>query len=92
MNLWKNMELMENEGMRENPGFEGFNRILIDENQAVSPRKAYEMGFEPEVGFMRKDGWCLGAPFQLEYAARRLWQGEWTHTIRKGETEWTPIK
>ena len=72
--------------------FEGFNRVLIDhEGSAVSMKKAIEMGFDPEVGFLRKDGWSLGAPKELENSAFRLWPDEWTHKIEYPQTEWVKL-
>lgn len=73
--------------------FEGFNRVVINyEGEAWPATRAKQaLGISPEVGFMRNDGWALGAPKELEDVAYRLWADEWTHKISKGETEWTPI-
>lgn len=72
--------------------FEGFSRVIINhEGEAVSMKRAFEMGFEPDVGFMRNDGWSLGAPAELEDAAFRLWADQWTHVIRKPQTEWVKL-
>lgn len=69
--------------------FEGFSRVIINaEGEAVTPRKAFELGITPDVGFLRKDGWSLGAPFGLRWVAEEMWKDEWTHEINKGETEW----
>lgn len=69
--------------------FDGFNRVLINEHgEAVSPRRANEMGIYPDLGFMRGDGWSLGAPKKLENVARSLWADEWTHLINFPQTEW----
>lgn len=73
--------------------FKGFNRVVISyEGDAVSMERAIKMGFSPDVGFMRKDGWSLGAPSELEDVAFRLWADEWTHQIRKPDTKWTKLK
>lgn len=74
------------------PKFEGFNRIMIGPHEAVSPKRAEQMGlYYPDVGFLRKDGWSLGAPEHLESDAFRMWADEWTHFTRKPEVEWKPI-
>lgn len=78
--------------MSENIKFEGFNRIVIDhDGQAVPPSRAYAMGIKPDVGFMRGDGWSLGAPEELEDVAHRMWITEWTHIIRRDQTEWQKL-
>lgn len=72
--------------------FSGFNRVVISyEGDAVSMKRAFEMGIEPDVGYMRNDGWSLGAPKELEDVAFRMWADQWTHVIRKPETEWTKL-
>jgi hypothetical protein len=55
-------------------------RVLIDaEGLAKSPERAKrDDGVEPEVIFVREDGWSLGAPLHLMNAARALWRGSWT--------------
>lgn len=73
--------------------FEGFDRIVINyEGEAWSPRRAKEIGVLPDVGFLRDDGWALGAPKYLEDVAFRLWANEWTHRIDKPEICWKPLK
>lgn len=73
--------------------FEGFNRVVINyDGEATTERRAHEMGITPDVGFMRDDGWSLGAPADLEDVAFRLWADEWKYIIRKPQSEWSPIK
>lgn len=82
---------MANTPQKEIP-FDGFNRILVDaEGTAMSMKRAFDLGVEPDVGFMRKDGWTLGAPKHLEKEARRMWEGEWTHEIHYPEAFWKKI-
>lgn len=72
--------------------FQGFDRVVINyEGEAVPMKRAIDMGFAPMVGFMRDDGWSLGAPEELENVAYRMWADEWTHTIKFPETEWTKL-
>ena len=80
--------------MSEKPEFNGFDRIVINyEGEAWSYKRAFDvLGITPDVAFRRKDGWVLGAPKEFEHVARRMWEDEWTHIIRKGETEWIPIR
>jgi hypothetical protein len=78
--------------MSDNPKFEGFSRVVINfDGEAVSHSKAEEMGVEPDVGFLRDDGWALGAPKELEDVAYRMWADKWTHIIRKPQTEWMKL-
>lgn len=77
----------------KNPKFEGFNRIVINhDGEAVSPKRAQEMGIVPDVGFMRNDGWSIGAEHDLRDVAFHLWEDEWKWTIKNFETEWSPIE
>ena len=56
----------------------GPDRVLVDaEGEAISMRRALEMGRVPRVVFMRGDGWTLGAPPGLEEAAHALWTEDW---------------
>lgn len=72
--------------------FDGFNRVLIDhEGTAVPMSRALKMGFNPDVGYMRGDGWSLGAPSELAESAYRLYADDWKYKIVKPETEWTPL-
>ena len=72
--------------------FEGFNRIVINnEGEAWDSARAMRFGIYADVGFMRNDGWALGAPKEFEDVAFRLWADEWKYVIRKNQTEWTPL-
>ena len=67
------------------------NRVITDdEGTGQAPRRAAEKGISPEVVFLRKDGWTLGAPRQYESIAYDMWSDEWTHFSRDGKT-WKPI-
>lgn len=46
----------------------------------------------PEIGFMRGDGWSIGAPAYLESTCFDLWRKEWTHFIRMPSMSWHPIE
>lgn len=74
--------------------FDGFNRVIIDYEGTGVPytRAAKDYHIEPTIGFMRNDGWSLGAPAELESVAYRMWADEWKWFIRTGEIEWRPIK
>lgn len=73
--------------------FNGFDRVVINyESEAWTPTRAEEiLDITPDVGFMRNDGWCLGAPKEFEDVAYRLWADQWTHMIKKPETEWSEL-
>ena len=48
----------------------GPQRVMISVDEAVSSRRAREdYGINPDVIFIRNDGWSLGAPTRLEAAA-----------------------
>ncbi len=50
-------------------------RVLIaSDGEAVSPGRTT---VRPDVIFVRKDGWTLGAPAALIADARRMWAAEW---------------
>lgn len=72
--------------------FDGFDRVVITrDGVAVPPHRASKLGIEPEVGFLRNDGWSLGAPKGFEMVAYRMWPGEWTHRIDLPASEWRRI-
>lgn len=69
----------------------GPNRVMISLDEAVPPRRAREdHGINPDVIFIRGDGWSLGAPAHLETAAERQWADAWVAYIRKPETTARP--
>jgi hypothetical protein len=72
---------------------EGMDRVVINEQgEAVGPHKAqYQMGIVVEVVFIRKDGWTLGAPKELESVAHKLWADEWIGLVRKPDFNAMPI-
>lgn len=72
--------------------FAGFTKVLIRASgEAVSYDRARAIGVDPDIGFMRKDGWSLGAPESLADIAKEMWRSEWTHEIKRGERFWRPI-
>lgn len=72
--------------------FGGFDRVVInEEGEAVSPERALAMGIKPTVGFLRDDGWSLGAPHHLEMVAFKLWVGQWTHKIERPNYVWQAL-
>lgn len=72
--------------------FGGFSRVVVNhDGEGWSPARAFAIGIAPDIGFRRKDGWCLGAPWNLEHVAYRMWADEWTHFAKHGDTHWRPI-
>ncbi|RKY28536.1 MAG: hypothetical protein DRP83_00615 [Planctomycetota bacterium] len=60
-------------------------RVLISsEGDAILPSRALERNILWDVIFIRKDGWSLGAPKGLAFAAEALWSDEWVAVIRDG--------
>jgi hypothetical protein len=52
-------------------------------------REQYNLN--PEVIFIRNDGWTLGAPRGLEWIAFQQWAGEWIGFLRKPDREAHPM-
>jgi len=70
----------------------GPSRVLIDATgTAVSSLRARrDHGVEPDVIFIRNDGWSLGAPWHLFGAAEAMWPDQWIGILRRPETEAEP--
>jgi len=64
----------------------GPNRVMYNGHcDATTPARArQEYRVTPEIIFIRKDGWSLGAPKALEKKAYELWADEWIGFIRSG--------
>lgn len=68
------------------------NRVIIDEEgHAVPPEQAERQGIIPDIIFIRKDGWSLGGPNDLEDITYNMWRGEWEQFARRGDKTWTDI-
>lgn len=53
-------------------------RVIVDEQYTgASPRHAAALGVFPDVIFVRRDGWTLGAPSRLATKAWNVWIGHW---------------
>ena len=62
----------------------GARRVLVanDPVQATTQERAYRLnGREPDLIFIRKDGWTLGTIREWEAEARELWESEWVAVI-----------
>lgn len=68
-------------------------RVMINaEGEAVASARAREQfGVDPDVIFIRDDGWSLGAPKQFETVAFKLWEGSWIGFLRKPHTAARPM-
>lgn len=57
------------------------NRVVVDKDgEAWSPKTAAAVAnITPEIIFIRKDGWVLGAPKQFERLAYQMWANEWEY-------------
>ena len=64
----------------------GPDRVVIGpEGSATRPSRARdEFSTTPSVIFIRKDGWTLGAPSELERVAYELWAKDWLWYYRPG--------
>ncbi len=68
----------------------GPSRVLVEPDYAVPCKKAREeYGINPDVIFIREDGWSLGAPKSLEQDAVKMWT--WVAFISKPNTEVFPM-
>lgn len=56
----------------------GPTRVLINQYEGRPPSVA---DIKPDVVFLRKDGWSLGAPKHLIKYAEELWADEWVFVI-----------
>jgi len=66
----------------------GPNRVMIDEFEATSSRRAREeFGIEPTIIFVRNDGCSLAAPPQFEQTAYQMWEKEWVAYLRRGQVD-----
>ena len=70
----------------------GPDRVMVGMEDSVSSRRAREdYGIDPDIIFIRNDGWSLAAPSSLEHYAYRTWKAEWTHFVRKPNMVAVPI-
>jgi hypothetical protein len=69
-------------------------RVLVEEGgYAANPRSARERyGVVPDIIFIRRDGWTLGAPAKLEALAFKMWSDEWKSFMRRGDRHPRPIE
>lgn len=64
----------------------GPNRVIINiHGEATTPARAAKKGIRPEVIFIRKDGWSLGAPRKWAYIAENMWKDEWIGVMKDGK-------
>jgi hypothetical protein len=58
-------------------------RIVINRfGEAVGPKRT---DIEPDIIFIRNDGWSLGAPKELARVAFDTWSESWTHVWIKDQ-------
>lgn len=71
----------------------GPDRVVINaEQEGVSSKRAREEhGINPDVVFIRRDGWTLGAPKRFAAAAFGTWADEWIGFVEKPQTTARPI-
>lgn len=56
--------------------------VVATDGSAVSWQQAtQDYGIQPDVIFVRNDGWTLGAPNWLRNVAYALWSDCWTKVI-----------
>ena len=58
---------------------QGPTRVIIDaQGTATPPGRAKKIFFiDPDVVFIRDDGWTLGAPTKFAEVARKMWEHDW---------------
>jgi hypothetical protein len=71
----------------------GPDRVVVNSDGEAKPsRKARETdGVDPDVIFIRKDGWSLGAPANLVDVAYKMWKNEWVGFLVKPEIAPRPM-
>ena len=70
----------------------GPDRVMFKTNEATTLNKAIKKyKINPDIIFIRNDGWSIGAPTSLEGNTYRSWENEWTHYIIKPERKARPI-
>ena len=64
----------------------GPHRVVVDrEGEAKSPQRALqEDGVQPDVVFLRNDGWTLGAPKAYHDVALNMWREDWVGYVDLG--------
>ena len=67
-------------------------RVLIDNKSvAVSAERAQELEIDPEIIFIRDDGYALAASKELSVRAYLTWRHHWTHFYDITKKEFNPI-
>lgn len=63
----------------------GPSRVVISaEGEAVGTKRArVQFGVEPDIIFIREDGWSLGAPEQWAEVAEATWKDKWIGVLVK---------
>ena len=69
------------------------NRVVINsDGMGCPPKRAREKyGINPDIIFIRRDGWTLAAPTEFENIAYQMWKNEWIAFLRKPETKAKPM-
>lgn len=67
--------------------------VINVHGEATSSRRASrDHEVEPDVIFIRDDGWSLGAPHHLEDVAYKTWSDKWLGFMRRPARTARPIK
>jgi len=66
--------------------------VISDAGEALPPAEArLKHTVEPDVVFLRDDGWMLGAARNLEKVAHNIWADKWVAFARLPDTTFRPI-
>lgn len=66
----------------------GPRRVLVEGGYGELPSRAKkDYDIEPDIIFIRNDGWSLGAPDHLADNAEKLWAGRWIGVLIRPNTE-----
>ena len=73
------MDVTKLNAMVEHVIAHGPTRVVVDEEgSATTPERALEQyRVEPDVVFVRNDGWSLGAPKEFQDVAKKMWEDKW---------------
>lgn len=84
----EDMAITQLERFAEDVVSHGPTRVMVSDDTAMpAPAARRQFNITPDVIFIRKDGWSLGAPQHLEAQARKQWPDQWLGLLRRGSTK-----
>ena len=83
MGRTKDLELIVETAEKEIAKWGPRRALINNEGEATTPERAYRLNKkrEPDIIFIREDGWTLGTLKEWEPTARELWKDMWVAVI-----------